>query len=298
MIMLGRAILAALAATAPVCLHAGPIVPPVNPCDLTMQPVSAMAPVNGSIINGKPVGPGDFPASYYVSAVGSPVQCSATVVGPRAVLTAAHCVGDGKTIVLKPPGSIFRGTCVHHPDYKNGDRSSDVAICALTTAINTHPENLSLSNKSINKTVLLAGFGCTSPDGSGGNDGKSFLVGLSNVSQLPGSLSFDGKPYPNYFATTPDWTAGAPAVLCDGDSGGAAFCLEDPKEPTGSRTVCGVNSSVDCAQPSSDGCKEVGIISYLVAINQPSIAGWIMKRPLQLCGVGQPLPGCRKAAAR
>jgi hypothetical protein len=126
--------------------------------------------------------------------------------------------------------------------------------------------------------VLLGGYGCVNRNVSGGNDGV-FRVGFSTV-QLPIGHA---KETPYYFTSVPNAESEAPAVLCPGDSGGAVFCLKDPKDMLKGRSVCGVNSAVDCLSwIDQETCADIGDRSYLSATHAAS--PWLKAQKVKLCG--------------
>lgn len=79
------------------------------------------------------------------------------------------------------------------------------------------------------RRVLLSGYGCVEPDGTGGNDGQ-LRAGLGRVSHFGSLWLAIGRPGVRESAT-----------LCQGDSGGAAYRLLDD-DAYGRRVVVGVNA--------------------------------------------------------
>lgn len=81
-------------------LHEGRLVPvkPAQGLSARLNTIQqAILPVSSpTLINGVPAEPKDWPASVYSSADGS--RCSATIVGERTVVIAAHCVANGREI--------------------------------------------------------------------------------------------------------------------------------------------------------------------------------------------------------
>jgi len=236
--------------------------PFINDADLVVEPLARLAKISGQIIEGHDVeDPGAFPASYYarVSAGSIVSRCTATLIGPRVIATAAHCVGDGKTITVVNGASSFSGLCFRHHSF-NTNKSADLALCVLKQMPgDVVAERVAATNYVVKKNdlVTLAGFGCTTRFSAGGNDGV-FRVGTSSVSHTTGGDA-EGTLY---FVT--ESNPAAPAVVCPGDSGGAVFCESDPNNLWGSRQVCGIISRFECHKWQNDQiCEDIGHRSYL-----------------------------------
>lgn len=265
--------------------------------DMTLRPLTAMSSADPALIEGKQATEGGFRASFFEPFDDQPKvpKCTATLVGPQTVLTAAHCVGDGKKVLIRS-ANIYEGHCAHHPAYQKGnnDPSMDLALCKMTETIPILAEKVSILSGTfrLGQLVLLSGYGCVNRDLSGGNDGI-FRIGLAKIQSLTGTLSetVDGKKVPNYFTTIPDNGVDAAAVVCEGDSGGAVYCLQDPTKPYGVRTVCGVNSRFDCVTSVGHDCVSVGDTSYLAALSAPTSTKWFAK--FIICTDTDVRPFCR-----
>lgn len=111
-------------------------------------------------------------------------RCTATLVGPVTMLTAAHCVDTGQgTATL--PGTVtfgeetFESSCEMHPRYaaaelgaEGGVRNRyDYALCELTHASDdprrtvdltvVAPDNVDTASDVASRRILLTGYGCT-----------------------------------------------------------------------------------------------------------------------------------------
>lgn len=258
-----------------------------NSGDLEMMQMSQLPqPVEPKLINGRPARPADFPASFFqTSGVG---RCTATLIGPNALLTAAHCVYSGGTVTIKISATKFIGKCTHHEDWQNGDGdvSADYALCLLDKEIaGVTPERVDLNGSSleVGGNVLLAGFGCTQENMSGGNNGI-LRIGLAKISELPGY----NATKPNDIVTESSFEEKAPAIVCPGDSGGSAYSLKSNLVVSGSRAIVGVNSRVGLETDT-----KVNGFSYLAAtFTEPFktfLKKWSRKHKAQVCGLTKPM---------
>lgn len=191
------------------------------------------------LIGGRVAKPGELPEVVYISSGRS--RCSATLVGSRTVLTAAHCIMDQGEIFpaeFVVTQQAFKAKCTHHPEYAD-KYSFDFAFCKTREPIEG-VKFASIASKPVvvGQTISLMGYGATNPrqpdgsGGNGGNDGK-LRIGDVNVTQVDdGERGVGGGQY--------FYTLGTVA-LGFGDSGGPAMLqLKNPKE--NQHVVIGVNS--------------------------------------------------------
>jgi secreted trypsin-like serine protease len=179
-------------------------------------------------------------------------QCTGTVIGARAVLTAAHCL-DGDTGVVR----IFRGTGEQitassfqvHPRYSgSGGPAYDVAVVLTSEDLGRVPIPLLLSrDPQVGETAVVGGWGL---DQNG--NGTILRAGLNTVSGVS-SLYFETE----YSATT--------ATVCYGDSGGSLMLSAG-----GSWAVAGVTS-----ETSASGYNCANSTSYFANVRHADVRSFI-----------------------
>lgn len=241
---------------------------PDNNGDLVLFGLSQIASRPDKLIGGTPADPKSWPASFTTASGNS--RCTGTMIGPRVLQLAAHCVGNGRTATITANGKTYASTCTHSPKYKN-DATADYALCLMgeDVEIDWYESVLtkSTANLKVGENILLAGMGCIKPGGSGGNDGV-FRVGESPITRLP--------------TTSNDIVTQGTSALCYGDSGGSAFW----KDEKGIYRVAGINSRGD-----------IRSVSYLSAVftkdGNDFYSSWVIKNNAVICGISDGAPKCR-----
>jgi hypothetical protein len=229
---------------------------------------------------GRVADPKNWQASFYTQSAGG--SCTASIVGDRVLLTAAHCVANGATVTLRRGGTPYRAVCEHAPEYVGGGRdaaTADYALCAIEKSVPGVPAervNANAASLTLGTQVLLTGFGCTTDQGTGGNDGV-YRIGEATIVSLPSG-------------NNNDITASGGAALCFGDSSGPAFI-----NGSGSgRLQISVNSRVENRDPTG---VNLGLRSFLSSLTTPQsvkfLKDWSSRNKLMICGVDPQATTCR-----
>jgi hypothetical protein len=253
----------------------------------------------------------------------APIFCTATLVGPGVILTAAHCLDGGPgrnlatTAELDIGGSTFTAACTVAQAYREAvDRRiwhgskprvpQDYALCRFTIPHSAPDDLADLSYEVVDiatsvvagNPVLLTGFGCSeiSIDTTGvvrtsGFDNK-FRVGDA----LTAPASSAARSQDSYFLTV--FSDARQPTLCPGDSGGPLLTGASAKSQTSPRRVRGLNSSVGRVNGAADPMIFVSYIAPLATSEFRSFKDeWYKKNTdTFICGIDHAAgtPPCAK----
>jgi hypothetical protein len=293
------------AKTAPVAKPTGPVV---------FKAISAL-PQKGSDFNpqlrgGQQADPGQWLASLYVVfKVGDEEKsCTAALIGPEVMLTAAHCVPEtGDVSFTYGDDPTYKTECKTHERYSQ-DASADFALCRLERPFKP-PAGFkyeSISGASMAKAAdpqsftVLGGFGCFSDDVSERAQAtEGYFIGYAQIVET--SDAFIHTEGPLYYAPqqvnnliTRYEPGDEFANVCPGDSGGPAFRLTGASGQSQmlAREIIGVNSR---AFLNFEETEYRG--SLLSATGGPDFRKWAMQwlkdEKLKACGLMAGVPACR-----
>ncbi len=194
------------------------------------------------------------PAVVALTTSGGTINCSGTVVSPRVIVTAAHCV-HGQPL----PGWVFVGSdpaldgvflpvasARSHPSYRANNTAADIAIVVLARPV----------------PFTVPPF-ASSPPSAAELDGPARFVGFGAISgEISASSGIKKSHELRIDALSDNWLAYG-VVGCHGDSGGPVF-LRDER---GTERLSGVISRGDPK------C-EVGGLATRVDL----YAGWLVQQ--------------------
>lgn len=208
---------------------------------LLFEPKSQTA-VEGQILNSdKTFDPSRLPAIFFAKFKDGSA-CTATLIGPQVILTAAHCidlkfqnsVGEWQTV----PGGIQMTAganlipfthCEMAPAYaaaavpatRTPRNTHDFAMCEIGQPLGLNAEHIRMDGStSAAARVLLAGYGCAEEDLVGGRIPANSSSANSKLRVGFNRLSTDRI---DSWVPVPGRIKSKDAIICPGDSGGAVY---------------------------------------------------------------------------
>lgn len=208
-----------------------------------------------ALIGGRLANQGEFPSVVWLLGV----NCTATKIGPKHLLLAAHCIdrdGYGKAVLKGDPVDIYIGVeparmrherlvaeeIFVHPSWTAHVNKThalektlgkpgviDLAVIVTNKIIRNVPdERLEFSPVRPGVAVVIGGYGC---DAFGSRPSDTYKVALKRIYQVK----------PSVFGVGPEDASGnSYSMGCEGDSGGPVHVLSARAAPR----IVGVNSFV------------------------------------------------------
>lgn len=243
---------------------------PARAQSLDMKDVGSLPTpdVSPQVIGGESANPANWPATLiFRNQTGG--GCTATVIGPRVVLTAAHCIENGANGRVTVGKTTTDVVCNHHGDYP-ARISADFALCLLSAVLPRLPYekvNMDSSLPQQATKLRLLGYGCLTQGGGDRSFGALFQGWADVVNRE------------DLYAVTQGG-----AALCFGDSGGGAFAYSSPAETK--RVLVAVNSRGDVSR-----------YSWVSTTGSASFSNWARSwaanNNVTICGMHDQVEGCR-----
>jgi len=215
--------------------------------------------VSPTLIGGQPVDPADPFVQGILKIKTDQSGCTASLIGPRVMITAAHCGKSGTSSVFQVQGNSYSTENERSPIYPSKDHDIMLGLVDKPVEGIRYHSVASVPAK-VGDPVYLYGYGCINPGGGGGNDG----ILRHGESEINSFSNFD------FVAKKPDG-----AALCFGDSGGPGFVEVD-----GKKWQIGINSKGNISDT-----------SYLADLSKHESLTFIKdfadKHSVEVCGINK-----------
>jgi len=188
--------------------------------------------------------------------------CTATLVGPRTLLT-AYCLND-KTVSIQFDAKTFAAQCALPIGHSVEDKHLGFAICVLPVIVNLERYESIAPPEHTLGDVSLVGYGCDRP-----TSGGQLSAGVDTADEDSDALRIGRADQFDSIS------------LCPGDSGGPLFTLINRETPT-SRLIIGVNTLANTGADGEEGLIQAGRLNMN---GGQFIANWAATHNVVVCGI-------------
>ncbi len=215
--------------------------------------------ISATLIGGVPVDPNDPFVDAILKIRTDQSGCTASLIGPRVMITAAHCGKSDTSSVFEVQGKSYSTINERSPLYPAKDHDMMLGLVDKPVeGIRYH--SVATIPAKVGDGLFLYGYGCINPGGGGGNDGI-LRTGKSEISSFSNWDFIAKKP--------------GGAALCFGDSGGPGFLEVD-----GKKWQIGVNSKGNISDT-----------SYLTDLSKHDsltfLKDFATKHSVEICGINK-----------